>query len=243
MKKTDFGFREVTVQEKQKLVNQVFDSVFNRYDVMNDVMSLGIHRLWKRHAIACCQIRSHHQVLDLACGSGDLSLLIAPKLTSGLLISCDINKNMLKQAQQRLLDRGLIPSFLQADAQDLPFAPHTFDRIIMGFGLRNVSDKEKALKSICQVMKAGARVIILEFSHPTNAALSSLYDAYSFHILPLLGEWIAQDRDSYRYLVESIRRHPNQETLKALMLNCGFDKVQYQNLAGGIVAIHQGIKY
>lgn len=241
----DFGFKKVPVDEKQKLVAGVFDSVASRYDLMNDFMSLGIHRLWKHHAVARLQVRPNHHVLDLACGSGDLALLIAPKANNGQVTLSDINDNMLAVAKNRLIDKGLVANvdFTQANAEFLPFCDNTFDRIIMGFGLRNVTHKDKALASIYRVLKPGGRAIILEFSHPTNTLLSSWYDTYSFHVLPFLGKIIANDADSYRYLAESIRMHPNQETLKALMLTAGFDACEYTNLTGGIVAIHQGIKY
>jgi demethylmenaquinone methyltransferase/2-methoxy-6-polyprenyl-1,4-benzoquinol methylase len=241
----DFGFKKVRIDEKQKLVAGVFDSVASRYDIMNDFMSLGIHRLWKHQAVARLQVRPNHQVLDLACGSGDLALLIAPKVPSGQITLSDINDNMLAVAKNRLIDKGRVANmhFAQANAEDLPFLDNTFDRIIMGFGLRNVTHKDQALKSIYRVLKPGGRAIILEFSHPTNALLSSWYDTYSFHVLPFLGKIIANDADSYRYLAESIRMHPCQETLKAMMLSSGFDACEYTNLTGGIVAIHQGIKY
>ncbi len=241
----DFGFKKVRVDEKQKLVAGVFDSVASRYDIMNDFMSLGIHRLWKHQAVARLQVRPNHHVLDLACGSGDLALLIAPKVTSGQITLSDINDNMLAVAKNRLIDKGRVSNIhlAQANAEFLPFSDNTFDRIIMGFGLRNVTHKEQALMSIYRVLKPGGRAIILEFSHPTNALLSSWYDTYSFHVLPFLGKMIANDADSYRYLAESIRMHPCQETLKAMMLSSGFEACEYTNLTGGIVAIHQGIKY
>ncbi|MCS5712640.1 bifunctional demethylmenaquinone methyltransferase/2-methoxy-6-polyprenyl-1,4-benzoquinol methylase UbiE [Candidatus Berkiella aquae] len=241
----DFGFRKVRVDEKQKLVAGVFDSVASRYDIMNDLMSLGIHRLWKRHAISLLQVRDHHDVLDLACGSGDLSLLIAPKLKSGQLTLSDINDNMLAVAKNRLIDRGVVGNvhLALANAESLPFQDNSFDRIIIGFGLRNVTHKDKALASILRVLKPGGRALILEFSHPTSSLLSTWYDAYSFKMLPFLGKIIANDSESYRYLAESIRMHPCQESLKAMMLAAGFDSCHYFNLTGGIVAIHQGIKY
>lgn len=241
----DFGFKQVNADEKQQLVARVFDSVASRYDIMNDLMSLGVHRLWKRHAIALLQVRANHHVLDLACGSGDLALLMAPLLNNGEITLSDINANMLNLAKNRLLDKGIVGNthFSLANAESLPFQDNTFDRIIMGFGLRNVTHKEQALASIYRVLKPGGRAIILEFSHPTNALLSSWYDKYSFHVLPFLGKIIANDEMSYRYLAESIRMHPNQEKLKDMMLKSGFDVCDYFNLTGGIVAIHQGIKY
>lgn len=241
----DFGFKKVNIDDKQKLVAGVFDSVASRYDLMNDFMSLGIHRLWKRDAVARLQVRPNHNVLDLACGSGDLALLIAPKVSQGHITLSDINSSMLDVAKNRLIDKGIINNIqlTQANAESLPFLDNTFDRIIMGFGLRNVTHKDRALASIYRVLKPGGRAIILEFSHPTNPLLSSWYDTYSFHVLPFLGKVVANDADSYRYLAESIRMHPCQETLKSMMLTAGFDSCDYFNLTNGIVAIHQGIKY
>lgn len=244
--KTDFGFSSVDVAQKQKLVENVFDSVASKYDIMNDAMSLGIHRLWKRHAISLLQVHAGMQVLDLAGGTGDLTCLMAPLVTqSGHITLSDINAKMLTQGKNRLIDKGLVGNIdiVLADAQNLPFPDNHFDRIIMGFGLRNVTHKDKALQSIYRTLKPGGRMIILEFSHPTNALFSKIYDAYSFHVLPKLGEWIASDGASYQYLAESIRMHPNQETLKNMILQAGFDKCEIHNLTGGIVAIHKGIKY
>ena len=242
----DFGYTQVPVEEKQTLVRQVFDSVASKYDVMNDAMSLGMHRLWKRQAIRFCQIRENHRVLDLAAGTGDLSLLIAPKVREkGSLVVSDINLAMLSQAKVRLLDAGMVENiaFIQANAEMLPFPASDFDRIIIGFGLRNVTDKAKALRNMAQVLKPGGRLIILEFSHPTSSFIAQWYDTYSFKVLPQLGEWIAKDRESYQYLAESIRMHPNQERLKSMVLEAGFDKCEVYNLMGGIVAIHQCFKY
>lgn len=242
---TDFGFIQVPVEEKQTRVNHVFNSVASRYDLMNDLMSFGIHRLWKQHAISQCQIRPSHHVLDLASGTGDLALLIASLVSSGKITLCDINKTMLTEAKKRLLDKGIIQNteIVQANAETLPFCDNTFDRAIMAFGLRNVTHKEKVLSSLYRVLKPGGRMIILEFSHPTHQWLSTLYDHYSFKVLPILGKMVASDSDSYRYLAESIRKHPNQETLKNMIMAAGFDRADYQNLTGGIVAIHKGIKY
>lgn len=243
---TDFGFKEIPVEEKQSRVNDVFHSVASRYDLMNDLMSLGIHRLWKRQALSHCQIRPSHQVLDLASGTGDFARLIAPRLNSlGRIVLSDINHSMLSIAQKKLIDHGILQeaTIVQANAQTLPFSNNTFDRVIMGFGLRNVTHKDLVLHEVYRVLKPGGRFVILEFSHPVVPILSKLYDQYSFHVLPTLGQWVAQDEASYRYLAESIRRHPNQETLKNMMLAAQFDRAEYQNLTGGIVAIHKGIKY
>lgn len=243
---TDFGYQEVPVEEKQSLVRQVFDSVAGQYDTMNDAMSLGMHRLWKRQALQFCQIKAHHRVLDIAAGTGDLSLLIAPRVqTQGQLVVSDINASMLNQAKMRLLDKGFVSNvrFAQANAEALPFPNAHFDRMIIGFGLRNVTHKDKALKSMYDALKPGGRLVVLEFSHPVSTTLSKIYDHYSFKVLPQLGEWIAHDRDSYQYLAESIRKHPNQDDLKQLILDAGFDSCRYYNILGGIVAIHQAIKY
>ncbi len=244
--KTDFGYTTVDVAQKQKLVENVFDSVASKYDIMNDAMSLGVHRLWKRHAIALLQVREGMQVLDLAGGTGDLTCLMAPLVTeSGHITLSDINASMLHEGKNRLIDKGIIGNIdiVLANAESLPFPDNHFDRIIMGFGLRNVTHKDKALQSIYRTLKPGGRMIILEFSHPTNALFSKIYDAYSFHVLPKLGSLIAKDSASYQYLAESIRMHPNQETLKGMILQAGFDKCEIHNLTGGVVAIHKGIKY
>lgn len=243
-KTADFGYKQVDAQSKQKLVQGVFDSVAPNYDIMNDMMSLGIHRVWKRFAISHCQLRESHVVLDLAAGTGDLSLLMAPKIKSGHVVLCDLNHNMLDIAKSRLIDKGLInqTSVVQANAQNLPFPKNYFDRIIIGFGLRNVTDKSKALESMYTVLKPGGKMIILEFSHPENPVISKAYDLYSFNVLPWLGKWIAKDASSYQYLAESIRMHPNQEKLKQLILDAGFDECHYSNLSGGIVALHKGVK-
>ena len=244
--KTDFGYTTVDVAQKQKLVENVFDSVASKYDIMNDAMSLGVHRLWKRHAIALLQVREGMQVLDLAGGTGDLTCLMAPLVTeSGHITLSDINASMLHEGKNRLIDKGIVGNIdiVLANAERLPFPDNHFDRIIMGFGLRNVTHKDKALQSIYRSLKPGGRMIILEFSHPTNALFSKIYDAYSFHVLPKLGSLIAKDSASYQYLAESIRMHPNQETLKGMILQAGFDKCEIHNLTGGVVAIHKGIKY
>lgn len=222
--KTDFGFSQVAIQEKQQKVKQVFDSVADRYDVMNDLMSLGIHRWWKRQAISRCQIRPNHHVLDLAAGTGDLACLIQAKLLPGGHVTlCDLNAAMLQNARLRLIDQGMVENIhlVQANAEKLPFPDNSFDRIIMGFGLRNVTHKNQALINMYRVLKPGGRVVILEFSQPTVPLFARFYDAYSFHILPLIGQLVTQDRASYQYLVESIRMHPDQETLKKHDGKCG----------------------
>lgn len=245
-KKTDFGFRKVDVQEKKNLVSEVFHSVANRYDLMNDVMSFGIHRAWKKFCIELTSLRSHHYVLDLAAGTGDLAIRMAPLLgTTGNLFVTDINESMLTIARQRMIAKGLVGNihYLLVDAQQIPFPQDTFDCVTIGFGLRNVTDKEAALHSIHRVLKPGGKLIILEFSHPNVPLLSSLYDAYSFNVLPLLGKIFAKDEASYRYLAESIRMHPNQDTLLHMMETAGFEQCTYHNLTGGIVAIHRGYKF
>jgi demethylmenaquinone methyltransferase/2-methoxy-6-polyprenyl-1,4-benzoquinol methylase len=242
---TDFGFTEVSIDEKQSMVNDVFHSVASRYDIMNDLMSFGIHRLWKRHAISHCQIRPHHHVLDLASGTGDLAISISALLSTGKITLSDINASMLAEAKRRLLDNGIIENaeVVQANAESLPFSDNTYDRAIMAFGLRNVTHKDKVLSEIYRVLKPGGRMIILEFSHPTHEWFSKIYDHYSFKILPKIGKYIAKDEQSYQYLAESIRKHPDQKTLKRMILTAKFDKAEYQNLTGGVVAIHKGIKY
>ncbi|HLD16518.1 MAG TPA: class I SAM-dependent methyltransferase [Coxiellaceae bacterium] len=245
MPKTHFGFQEVDTAEKTPKVAEVFHSVAQRYDLMNDLMSLGLHRLWKRFAIHAGLFRPNQRVLDLAGGTGDLTQLIYPLiLPEGEIIMGDINNSMLGIGRDRLLDKGLIKNVhcLQLNAESLPFPANTFDRIIMGFGLRNVTHQGQALHSIHRVLKPGGLAIILEFSKPVLPGLKPLYDAYSFKWLPQLGEWFAEDKASYQYLAESIRMHPSQESLKTMMQQAGFENVQYHNLAGGIVAVHKGYK-
>lgn len=244
--KTDFGFEQIPLQDKTRKVGEVFSSVAEKYDLMNDLMSFGIHRFWKRYAIERGGFRPGHCVLDIAGGSGDLTARISPIVGSqGQVILADINPQMLNVGKQRLLDQGIYQNvdFLRANAEKLPFIENYFDRIIIGFGLRNVTDKAAALTSMYRVLKPGGRLIILEFSKPVLSLLQPLYDAYSFKILPWLGEFIARDAASYRYLAESIRMHPDQDALKNLILSSQFDSCDYQNLSGGIVAIHQGVKY
>ena len=244
-KTTHFGFQKVPAEEKARRVRGVFDSVASEYDLMNDVMSLGIHRLWKRLAIGMANIQPGQRVLDLAGGTGDLASLIAPKVGSqGSVVLCDINNAMIRTGRTRLLDKGIAGNveYVQADAERLPFPDSSFDCITMGFGLRNVTHKQTALDSMYRVLKPGGRLLILEFSRPA-ALLRPAYDFYSFSILPRLGRLIARDADSYRYLAESIRMHPDQKTLVGMLQHAGFEACDYHNLTGGIVAIHRGYKF
>ncbi|MCH9755916.1 MAG: bifunctional demethylmenaquinone methyltransferase/2-methoxy-6-polyprenyl-1,4-benzoquinol methylase UbiE [Gammaproteobacteria bacterium] len=245
-KKTHFGFESVDWNDKANKVGDVFDSVAERYDIMNDLMSLGIHRLWKRFAIAKSLVRPGHQVLDLAGGSGDITQLLAQKVgQTGRVILADINASMLSVGRDRLMDKGLLNTVncIQANAEALPFANNQFDCITIGFGLRNVTDKARALQSMYRVCKPGGKLLVLEFSTPNFPGLKPIYDAYSFHVLPKLGEWITKDTESYRYLVESIRMHPTQDALKAMIEDAGFEDCTYHNLSGGIVALHIAYKY
>ncbi len=244
--KTHFGFQEVNASDKQNLVGNVFRSVAGNYDVMNDAMSLGVHRAWKWFAVAQSGVKTGDHVLDLAAGSGDLSLKFAKKVGEhGQVIVTDINEAMLAEGRKRLVNAGIAGNvnYCLVNAENLPFDDNTFDCISISFGLRNVTNKDVALASMARCLKPGGRAIILEFSQPTNEAFRKMYDAYSFNVIPKLGEVIANDRDSYQYLVESIRQHPPQEELKGMMLQAGFDRVRYHNLTGGIVALHIGYKY
>lgn len=245
-KTTHFGFREVPEDAKAGLVGQVFSSVATRYDVMNDVMSFGIHRLWKRFTIGQAGVRAGQQVLDLAGGTGDLAAEFARQVgPTGSVTVADINAAMLEVGRGRLADRGLAGNieFVQANAECLPFPDNHFDCITIAFGLRNVTRMEQALASMHRILKPGGRLLVLEFSRPVLPGLNAVYDAYSFNLLPKLGKLIAGDEESYRYLVESIRKHPDQETLKGMMERAGFERVHYFNLSGGIVALHKGYKY
>jgi len=244
---THFGFDEIPVSEKQRRVGGVFDSVANKYDLMNDVMSFGIHHLWKKYTLELCGLKAGHCVLDLAGGTGDLAIRQAAKVgDSGQVYLADINAAMLQQGRDRVIDKGLVNRIIpvQCNAEILPFADNTFDCITIAFGLRNVTDKLKALSSMRRILKPGGRLCVLEFSKPVCEPLEKAYDFYSFSILPRLGEWIAQDHASYQYLAESIRMHPDQDTLKAMMTeDAGFDEVTVYNLSGGIVALHRAFKY
>ncbi|MBT4928587.1 MAG: bifunctional demethylmenaquinone methyltransferase/2-methoxy-6-polyprenyl-1,4-benzoquinol methylase UbiE [Cellvibrionales bacterium] len=244
-KTTHFGYKQVNVEEKAGKVAEVFHSVAGNYDLMNDLMSGGVHRLWKRVTIEMSGVRPGHHVLDIAGGTGDLaakfSKIVGPE---GTVVLADINDSMLKVGRDRLVDRGITDNvrFSQADAQYLPFPDNTFDVITISFGLRNVTDKDMALRSMLRVLKPGGKLLVLEFSKPPNQLLSKIYDGYSFNILPKLGKLFANDADSYQYLAESIRMHPDQETLMGMMENAGFANTDYHNMTGGIVALHRGVK-
>jgi demethylmenaquinone methyltransferase/2-methoxy-6-polyprenyl-1,4-benzoquinol methylase len=244
-KTTHFGFRQVPVEEKTGRVREVFDSVAGSYDIMNDVMSFGIHRIWKRIVVDMAGLRPGQQVLDLAGGTGDLTRLMAQRVgRQGRVVLSDINAAMIREGRGRLLDHGIAGNvgFVQANAEQLPFPDNHFDCITIAFGLRNVTHKQEALAAMYRVLKPGGRLLILEFSRPRRA-LRPAYDFYSFNVLPRLGAWIARDADSYRYLAESIRMHPDQQTLKGMMETAGFEDCDYHNLTGGIVAIHRGYKF
>lgn len=241
--KVDFGYRKVPTGDKARLVHRVFDSVAGRYDLMNDVMSAGVHRLWKRYLMTVADIRPGMDVLDLASGTGDVAALSAGRLRgNGMLVASDINAAMLSRGRDRLINDGLSKGaeFTLADAEFLPFPDRRFDRITMAFGLRNVTRKERALAEMRRVLKPGGSAHILEFSALQVGPLRPAYDFYSFKVLPKMGRLIAGDEASYRYLAESIRRHPDQETLKSMMEQAGFERCTYRNLSGGIVAIHSG---
>jgi len=242
--KTHFGFKSVATDEKAGMVRDVFDSVASRYDLMNDLMSAGLHRLWKRYTISQAALRPGNVVLDLAGGTGDLAREFSRKVgKDGHVVLADINAAMLRQGRNRLVDAGVSGNvtIAQVDAQNLPFADSTFDCITIAFGLRNVTDKDAALASMLRVLKPGGKAMILEFSEP-NKAIKPAYDLYSFKVLPTLGKLVANDPDSYQYLAESIRMHPDQETLKSMMEAAGFERCRFHNLAAGIVALHIGYR-
>lgn len=245
MQTTDFGFHKIPVEEKNQRVAGVFDAVSSKYDLMNDAMSFGLHRLWKRFAVQLSGVKEGQCVLDVAAGTGDLSALLAKTVgPKGQVWVTDINSHMLTEGRDRLINQGLIDPlrYTQANAECLPFIDNTFDCVLIGFGLRNVTHKLNALTSMFRVLKPGGRLVILEFSKP-QSWLRTLYDTYSFTLIPKLGQWLAGDKDSYQYLVESIRMHPNQDELKLLMEEANFENCDYHNLCGGIVAIHRGWKF
>lgn len=242
----DFGYEQVAASEKTARVRGVFDSVADKYDLMNDLMSGGMHRLWKRFALSQTGLRPGQRALDVASGTGDLGAGLARQVgPHGQAVLTDINREMLARGRDRLLDRGIAGNvaFVIADAEALPFPDRSFDCVTIGFGLRNVTDKAAALRSMQRVLRPGGRLLVLEFSRPRLAGLRPLYDAYSFGLLPALGRAVAGDEASYRYLAESIRMHPDQPTLAAMMREAGFEDCRWHNLAGGIVALHRGCVY
>lgn len=242
---THFGYKQVNKDDKASMVADVFHSVAARYDVMNDLMSAGVHRIWKRFTIELSGVRRGNSVLDIAGGTGDLAAKFADIVgPEGKVVLADINESMLMVGRDKLLDTGHHGNieFVQADAQFLPFPDNSFDCITIAFGLRNVTDKSTALRSMLRVLKPGGRLLVLEFSKPRNELLSKAYDAYSFRVLPFMGRLVANDSESYQYLAESIRMHPDQETLKGMMEDAGFDRCEFHNMTGGIVALHKGIK-
>lgn len=243
---THFGYEKVHPKEKTRKVAGVFHSVAEKYDIMNDLMSFGIHRIWKRIAVDLANIRNGDKVLDLASGTGDLTARMAPLVgDKGRICSSDINSSMLEKGKENLLNKGIYQNidYVLADAEELPFADNTFNKVIIGFGIRNVTHIEKALASMCRVLKPGGRAIILEFSQPNVPLVKPIYDAFSFSVLPLLGKLIAGDSASYKYLHESIRMHPDQQAMANLLVSAGFDESDYHNLTAGIVAVHRGFKY
>ncbi|MDM7949281.1 bifunctional demethylmenaquinone methyltransferase/2-methoxy-6-polyprenyl-1,4-benzoquinol methylase UbiE [Hydrogenophaga sp.] len=242
MGSTHFGFKTVDEREKAQRVRGVFDSVAPKYDVMNDLMSAGLHRVWKRYTLTVANPQPGDQVLDIAGGTGDLALAFARKVgPTGRVVHTDINEAMLREGRNRLLDLGVSLPTSVCDAEKLPFASESFDFVSVAFGLRNMTHKDLALAEMCRVLKPGGKLLVLEFSHVARP-LAKAYDWYSFNILPRLGQWVAGDAESYRYLAESIRMHPDQETLRQMMKSAGFGHVDVHNLSGGVVALHMGIK-
>ena len=244
-KTTHFGYQTVRTEDKVKKVGEVFHSVAANYDLMNDLMSLGIHRLWKRYTIELSAARTGHTILDIAGGTGDLTMKFSRLVgKTGKVVLADINDSMLHVGRDKLLDKGYAGNieYVQANAECLPFNDNTFDCITISFGLRNVTDKQKALASMARVLKPGGRLLVLEFSKPSNPLIAKIYDRYSFSLLPLIGKFVAKDADSYQYLAESIRMHPDQETLQGMMDNAGFANTDFHNMTGGVVALHRGVK-
>jgi demethylmenaquinone methyltransferase/2-methoxy-6-polyprenyl-1,4-benzoquinol methylase len=242
---TDFGYDRVALEDKKARVRDVFDSVASRYDLMNDVMSFGLHRLWKRFTVEKSGLKRGHQALDVAAGSADLAIALSRRVgPTGRIVVTDINQEMLTVGRDRMLDAGIVGNacFILADAESLPFSDSTFHCVTIGFGLRNVTDKSQALSSMYRVLKPGGRLLVLEFSKPRLGPLNAIYDAYSFQVLPRMGALLANDAGSYRYLAESIRRHPGQDELQSMMETAGFERCEYFNLSGGIVALHLGYR-
>ena len=243
---THFGYQQVPEAEKQGRVREVFDSVASRYDLMNDLMSLGVHRIWKRLTVFASSVRPGAQVLDLAGGTGDLSRLMSERVGDNGSVTCtDINAAMLGEGRRRLLDEGIVGNvaYSQCNAEALPFADNSYDAVTIGFGLRNVTRKDHALQEMLRVLRPGGQLLILEFSRVSNPLMRKLYDHYSFNVLPPLGARFAGDADSYRYLAESIRMHPDQGALLQMMTDAGFEQCSYVNMTGGIVALHRGHKF
>lgn len=243
---THFGYEQVPTTEKQEKVAEVFHSVADKYDVMNDLMSAGVHRLWKRYTIETSGAKKGDTILDLAGGTGDLAIKFTRIVGStGKVTLSDINPSMLENGRERLTNMGIAGNieYVEANAEELPFDDNTYNITTMAFGLRNVTDKDKALRSIFRCLKPGGKLMVLEFSKPVVPGLNTIYDAYSFKLLPLIGKLVANDEESYRYLAESIRMHPDQETLKGMMEEAGFEKCSYHNMTGGIVALHVGYKF
>ena len=243
--KTHFGYKTVDADQKESLVGGVFDSVASKYDLMNDVMSFGIHRIWKKIAMMHTGLKKGQRALDVAGGTGDLTVEMSKQVgADGEVVIADISPAMLEQGRRRLIDKGIAGnvSFVEANAEDLPFEDNSFDCVTIAFGLRNVTYQDKALESMYRVLKPGGRLLVLEFSKPVLPGLDKAYDFYSFNIIPLMGRLIAKDEDSYRYLAESIRMHPDQATLKQMMQDAGFERCTYHNMTGGIVALHKGFK-
>lgn len=240
---TDFGYKTVPEAQKAVHVRGVFDSVASRYDLMNDLMSAGLHRIWKRFLVERSGVRPGERVLDLAAGTGDLAHAFARRVgPSGAVVVADINHRMLMRGRDRLLDDGLVVPLVQCDAEVLPFRSASFDCVAMAFGLRNLTRKDKGLREMARVLRPGGRLLVLEFSR-VWAPLAPLYDAYSFQVLPRLGRLVAGDADSYRYLAESIRLHPDQETLARMLTEAGLEQVDYTNLTAGVVALHRGLRF
>ena len=243
--KTHFGFKQVDADKKAGMVEEVFNSVASKYDLMNDVMSFGIHRIWKKIAMAHTGLKKGMRALDVAGGTGDLTIYLSKQVgPTGEVVISDINPEMLEQGRRRLIDKGIAGniSYAVANAEELPFEENSFDCVTIAFGLRNVTDKDKALRSMYRVLKPGGRLLILEFSKPVVPGLDKVYDFYSFKVLPLMGRVIADDAESYQYLAESIRMHPEQPVLKEMMEQAGFERCSYHNMTGGIVALHKGFK-